>query len=795
MEVERTGRPWEAAARLAILAVAVVASMSLAQDVLKPLALAVLLSFVLAPVARFAERRLPRVLAVSLTVALALGALGSLGYVVASELTTLADDLPKYQARIERKVAQLVPSQQSAFSKAADVVQRIDEMIAPRRGRAAVPEVKVVPEVAYRERFEATLGPYLRFLGVGSIVLVLVVFLLLQREDMSDRISRLFGQRRIGLTTRTLDEAGRRTSRYLAAVTAVNAGYGLVVGLGLWAIGVPQPVLWGALAGVLRFIPYVGVAAGFVLPLLLSMVASDGWREPLLVAALFGTLEVLVVGLLEPVLYGRTTGVSSVGLLVAAMFWAWLWGPIGLLLSTPLTLSLAVVGRYAPQLGFFATLLGGEPALAEPLRLYRRLIADDRSGARAIFEAALQRPRESLFDELLVPALARTAADRAAGEIDEAGARRVGRAVDDYLDELEWAATGPAAGPGAADDAASAPPPAATVLGVAEADSFDPLVLRMLGLLLAEWGVALEIVPALRPPEALAAALAARSPAGVVLSALQPRDPPSARQAAAAALRVGMPGLPVVVGEWAARDPGDDGAASGAAVRSVAEARDRVVVTVLPGARMVRLLGQALLAGDRQRFDRLYALAAAHWPLDRVCVELVEPLLDALEAGRGAGRLDAVQAAEARRHLALRLLPAVNAVREAGADAPRALVACPGEGSHDLATMMLTLSLRARGWDVLDLGNSVDAGHVPRAVAALRPHLVVLSASRPDRAEALAAAAAAVAGAAGDGPRPVVACAGAGFAEVPAAAADLVLPPGIGPRLDAIERRFGATLP
>ena len=381
MAAERKGPPWDTAYRLTILVIAAVASMSLAQEVLKPLALSVLLAFVLAPLSRFLERRrVPRVLAVTCTVLFALGALASVGYVVGNQMVSLANDLPRYQDQIDKKLGKLAPTRENALSRASGVVRHVAEVMEGSKTRKDLAEVKVVADSTYWERLEAAAGPYLGFLGVGSIVLILVLFLLLQREDMSDRIVRLFGHRRIGLTTRTMDEAGRRISRYLAAFAAVNSAYGLVIGLGLWAIGVPLPALWGALAAGLRFIPYVGPAAAFALPLLLSVVVSEGWREPILVVGLFGVLEVVATSVLEPVIYGKTTGVSAVGLLVAAMFWAWIWGPVGLLLSTPLTVCLAVVGKYVPGLGIFATLLGEEPALEVPLRLYQRLLAVDRAG-------------------------------------------------------------------------------------------------------------------------------------------------------------------------------------------------------------------------------------------------------------------------------------------------------------------------------------------------------------------------------------------------------------------------------
>ena len=219
--------------------------------------------------------------------------------------------------------------------------------------------------------------------------------MLMGREDLSDRIVGLFGHRQVSLTTRTMEEIGQRISRYLATFALVNSGFGLVIGVGLWLIGVPFAVLWGCLAAMLRFIPYVGPAVAFVLPLVFSFAHFPGWTQPLEVVALFAVVEVALNSFLEPVIYGKTTGVSALGLLVAAMFWTWLWGTMGLLLSTPLTVCLAVLGKYVPSLRFFAALLGEEAELEPDVRLYQRLVALDRDGATEVVDTPSSRGRAS----------------------------------------------------------------------------------------------------------------------------------------------------------------------------------------------------------------------------------------------------------------------------------------------------------------------------------------------------------------------------------------------------------------
>jgi predicted PurR-regulated permease PerM len=572
---------------------AVIAFMSLAAEVLKPLALAVLLSFALAPIADFLERRgLARALAVVLTVLLALGVLAGVGYKVGEQLTALAKDIDRYERNIGQKVRGL-SSKESTLEKLSEAGSRVAKTLdRPPAVPEAVP-VNVVSQPSFTQRLQRAVGPYLEAMGVGSFVLILVLFILVHREDLGDRIIRLCGESRVSLTTKTLDEVGRRISRYLAMFATVNSAMGVVVGFGLGVIGVPYAVLWGVIFALLRFVPYVGPAAAFALPLIFSVAYFPGWREPLMVVGLFAAIETLANTFLEPVLYGRTTGVSALGLLVAAMFWTWLWGALGLLLSTPMTVCLAVLGKYVPALGVFATLLSEGAPLDPDVRFYQRLLALDQDGATQWIDGLLQQePRAEVFDQVLVPALSRAERDRARDEIDDRQEAFIWRMVGDTLDELgetpevDLKTLAPAAA-GQAAPANGAPPVARLLAGVAASDNSDALVLKMLSVLLAPWGCTLEIVRNPDSPLKLAERLAEIDPGLVVLSHLPPGGATTARYLVRR-LRARFPELPILVGRWG--EAGDTAAAvqrltsvgASDVVFRLADARDRIVERFFP---------------------------------------------------------------------------------------------------------------------------------------------------------------------------------------------------------------------
>lgn len=560
--------------KLTILIFAIIAFMYFTAEVLKPLALSILLSFALAPpVRRLVRLGLPRSAAVVLTVVLALGLLGGLGYVVGEQLATLANKLPDYQENIEKKLSSLMkPGRQSAAKRLTTmsdrVMAKLDKPTASgvdvdtssaEKAVPKIPRVIVVAEPSFQERLRSTTGPYLEFLGVGSFVLILVLFILMGQEDLRDRIVSLFGNRQVSLTTRTTEEIGQRISRYLATFALMNSAFGLVIGVGLALIGVPYAVLWGCLAALTRFIPYVGPAVAFILPLVFSFAYFPGWFEPLLVVALFALLETLLNSFLEPIIYGKTTGVSALGLLVAAMFWTWLWGTLGLLLSTPLTVCLAVIGKYVPGLRFFATMLGEEAELDPHVRFYQRLVSLDRQGAVEFVEEAQKKwPRAEIFDRILVPTLMLAERDAVRDDLEERVQAFIWQVIGEIVDNLEGVpeltlqsmASAPATGESsdAAAKEASAPT-TIELMGLAVVDTSDVLVLKMLAQLIAPLGCHLEIVADAGSPLQVVEQVTERNPEVVVLSHVPPEGLAQSRYLVSR-LRAQLSTLPIVVGRW-----------------------------------------------------------------------------------------------------------------------------------------------------------------------------------------------------------------------------------------------------
>ena len=263
-------------------------------------------------------------------------------------------------------------------------------------------------------------GTLLEVLGTTGIVLVLVVFFLIRREDLRDRFIHLVGKGHVTVTTQMLEDAGTRVSRYLSMLFVINVIFGLSVGIGLSLIGVPNAILWGILAATLRFVPYIGPWIAAAMPIGLAMAISTGWGPPVMTIGLFVVLELFNNNVLEPWLYGRNTGVSAVAVLVAAVFWMWVWGPVGLLLATPLTVCLLVVGKHVPQLSFLGILLGNEPVFEPKDRIYQRLLAGDPEEAAELFEDYLEhQPLGEVYDTVLIPALALAETHWQLGELNE----------------------------------------------------------------------------------------------------------------------------------------------------------------------------------------------------------------------------------------------------------------------------------------------------------------------------------------------------------------------------------------
>jgi predicted PurR-regulated permease PerM len=503
--------PASPTAMVAVLVV-VVGALYLGHDILIPLALSILLSFMLAPIVirlrRWGLGRIPSVLAVVVLLFVALLGLGS---IVASQLVHLAENLPRYEWNLRAKIRDLpiaVPS--------GGVVERTTDMLRDLRKElekatkgpeakdadaGAEEPVKPVPvqvqqPVTPLQTLREIGGPLVRPIATAGLVFVFVVFMLLQREDLRDRIIRLVGSGDVARTTEAMNDAAKRISRYLLMQLVINICFGTSVGVGLYFIGVPNPILWGLLATILRFVPYVGPVIAALFPIALSFAVAPGWTLPLLTIALFVTLELIINNVLEPWLYGSSTGLSPVAVLVAAVFWTTLWGPAGLLLSTPLTVCLVVLGRHVPQLAFFDVLLGDEPALSPELRFYQRLLARDPDEATELAEEYLEdEPLEKLYDGVVIPALGLAEQDRLRGSLDRAAVQGMAEdtvGIVEYLMEEERDAEQAADTEASLPDASSEPAP---VLCIGARNALDEAAAAMLVHLLTQRGLAAATVP------------------------------------------------------------------------------------------------------------------------------------------------------------------------------------------------------------------------------------------------------------------------------------------------------------
>lgn len=419
-----------------------------AKQVIQPLAMAILLTFLLAPVVSHLERlRMWRVPAVLTTITAAGLILLLIGWVVAGQLVELTGKLPTYQANLSTKIKSVRGADNPVFNRAGAMVRKlVDEATgsADRVGKGSARKTETPVPVTMVEGaplpvrlLRDWLGPVLSPFGTLAIILLFMIFMLIYREDLRDRMIRLAGTGQLAATTQALDEAGRRVSSYLVKLFIVNSTYGLAVAIGLWFLGIPSPFLWGFLAAVLRFIPYVGPWIAAILPIALSLAAYEGWSRPLATISLFVVLELVSNNIVEPWLYGQGTGVSTVGIIVAALFWTWLWGPLGLVLSLPITVCVTVLGRYTPGLKFVTVLLSDEPALELKLRLYQRLLALDYQEASEIVDKHLKANSvQDLYMSALLPALSLAEQDSQNGRLVDAQRQFIYKFVGDTLEEL-----------------------------------------------------------------------------------------------------------------------------------------------------------------------------------------------------------------------------------------------------------------------------------------------------------------------------------------------------------------------
>ena len=431
----------------------VVCGLYFGRELLVPLALAALLTFMLAPLVTRLQRRLGRVTSVLIVVAMIFAAAGAVGWVLTRQAVDLANQLPNYKDNIRTKLRSIQVPSEGPFSKFSKTMEELkkdlpgsnndESQLKPDVAKAdeepKATQVEVVSSKDQRLEFvQGVLVPVLGPLGTAALVLLLLIFMLLQREDLRNRLIRLIGQGRISATSQAMDDAASRVSRYLLMQLVVNVSYGIPVAIGLYFIGVPNAILWGALSTVLRFIPYLGpwIAAAF--PILLSLAVSPDWMAPLLTIGLFIVLELFSNNVMEPWLYGSSTGVTPMALIVAALVWTWLWGPVGLVLATPLTVCLVVMGRRIPKLAFLSILLSDEDPLTPAEDCYHRLHRVGEQDEMELVDTYLKsNPLSALFDSVLIPVVAAAETDHRLGLLETEQLEHIEQGLNEILVELE----------------------------------------------------------------------------------------------------------------------------------------------------------------------------------------------------------------------------------------------------------------------------------------------------------------------------------------------------------------------
>lgn len=446
--------PGTALINMAVAAL-IVTGLYFGREILVPVALAVLFSFVLAPfVIRLQSWRVPRTLSVLVTVFIGFSIMFSLGGVMVSQANRLAEELPGYQQTLRDKIHGLrgfATGGSGTLERASKVLRELDtELQNPSAGRNVLDGLRRQaadkpllveirqPDPGTLSTLVAIIQPLIQPLTTTGIVLIFVIFILLQRQDLRNRFIRLAGSHDMQRTTAALDDAGQRLSRLFLNQMMVNASFGLLIGIGLQLIGVPSAPLWGLVATILRFVPYVGSPISAVFPLILAAAVGSDWSMLLMTAALFGTLQLIAGQVVEPLVYGRSSGLSPVAIVLSASFWTWLWGPIGLVLATPLTICLVVVGRHVDRLQFFDVLLGNQPALTPSQLVYQRMLAGDPVEASQQAQTYLQGATLANYhDKILLPGLRLADADLTLGRLSADRLDRILETVTEVVDDLD----------------------------------------------------------------------------------------------------------------------------------------------------------------------------------------------------------------------------------------------------------------------------------------------------------------------------------------------------------------------
>lgn len=426
-----------------------VAALYFGRQILVPIALAILLSFVLSPPVRLLQGRyFPRGAAVGVVALLAFAAIFGLGTILAAQVRQLASDLPQYQATLAKKIETLRGATTSAgtLKRASRVLQDLKKEIEAPKDSSPLPDINPSnaipveirqPNPSALETLSALISPLIDPLATTGIVVIFVIFILLQQKDLRNRLVRLMGAQDLQRTTAALDDAGERLSRLFLTQLALNAIFGLVIGIGLWVIGVPSAPLWGMMAMILRFVPYIGAVIAAIFPLILAASVGPGWTMVVWTGALFLVVETVTGQVIEPLVYSRNSGLSPVAVIVCVSFWTWLWGPIGLILATPLTICLTVLGRHIDRLNFLEVLFGDEPPLTPSELIYQRMLARDPVEIAEQANSFLkQRLVAAYFDEVVLPGLRLAAADAEADLLDAGRLTRIRDAVAEIIDDV-----------------------------------------------------------------------------------------------------------------------------------------------------------------------------------------------------------------------------------------------------------------------------------------------------------------------------------------------------------------------
>jgi predicted PurR-regulated permease PerM len=574
--------------------VAVLAALYVGREVFLPIVIAVLLAFVLAPFVDVLRRlRLGRIPSVIIATVVALGIMVSLGVLIGAQVAQLTVDLPRYQVTIRDKLSSL---RAGTLGRASDMVKDIGREIEKatedatppaRPDPQARPQDKPMPveirqvEPTPLELAQRILLPILHPLAITGLVFVILIFILLQREDLRDRMIRLFGARDLHKTTVAMDDAARRLSRFYLTQLGLNCAFGVFIGVGLWLIGVPSPILWGIFTALMRFVPYIGSFIAGAIPVALAAAVDPGWSMALWTFALFAISEPIMGHVIEPFVYGQSTGLSPFAIVVATIFWTWLWGPIGLLLATPVTLCLVVLGRHVERLEFFDVLFGDRPALSPVENFYQRMLAGDPDEALEHAEQLLkERSLSSYYDEVALKALQLAAGDADRGVLKPDQLERIKNAVGGLVHDLasfddvdptpEGGEEDPAgetlsektlpkepALPELAPPAYELPPQwqgEAPVMCIAGRGPLDEAAAAMLGQLLQKHGLDARVVPHEAVSRSNIIGLDVEGVAMVCISYLDIAGNPAHLRYLLKRLRQKLPNAPILVGLWPADD-------------------------------------------------------------------------------------------------------------------------------------------------------------------------------------------------------------------------------------------------